>query len=97
MVVVVVDGLGGGGGKEDHVVGWSGNLSGTYWVIVIRPRLSRTATTSVWDTGDRPVTVLNRSEHSNSSVCSIILHDARWKKMQTRKRKKHVELAQSTL
>lgn len=72
--VVVVDGL--GGRRKNDVVGWSGNLSGTYWVIVIRPRLSRTATTIVWNTSDRPVTILNRSKHSNSLVCSIILHDA---------------------
>jgi hypothetical protein len=50
------------GGEED-VVGWSGNLSGTYWIIVIRPRLSRSATASVWDACDRPVTIFNRPKH----------------------------------
>ena len=47
-----------GEGRKDDVVGWIGNLSATYWSIVIRPRLSRTATTKMWDTCDRSISVL---------------------------------------
>jgi hypothetical protein len=41
-------------------LGGPGNLSATYWSIVIRPQLSRTATTKVWDTCDRSISVFNR-------------------------------------
>jgi hypothetical protein len=34
------------------VVGCFGKMSGTYWIVVIRPQLSRTATT-VWHTSNR--------------------------------------------
>jgi 2-polyprenyl-6-methoxyphenol hydroxylase-like FAD-dependent oxidoreductase len=72
--LVAVDGLGGGG--KDDVVGWSGNLSGTYWVVVIRPEVSRTATASMWNTSDRPIAILDRPKYRISLVCSILLHDA---------------------
>ena len=49
--------------KEDDVVGQR-NLSGTYWVIVIRPQLSRTAT-GVRNASDRPISVLNRTIETN--------------------------------
>lgn len=67
-VVVVVDGL---WWRRDDVVGWSGNLSGTYWVVVIKPQLSRTATACMWDSGDRPVAVLYRPRYKNTLVCFI--------------------------
>jgi hypothetical protein len=55
----------GGGGRED--CGWrSANLSGTYSVIVIRPQLSRTATTRMGDASDRSVAVLNRPTRINT-------------------------------
>lgn len=57
--------------KRDGVVGWSGNLSCTYWVVVIRPRLSRTATASMWDSGNRPIAILDRPEQENRLVCFI--------------------------
>jgi hypothetical protein len=52
------------------VVGCFGKMSGTYWVIVIRPGLSRTATTvNVGYTSNRPsISVLNRSMHIKVSL-----------------------------
>jgi hypothetical protein len=46
------------GGRGNGRCGWVHRLGGTYWVIVIRPQLSRAAT-RVCNTGDRPVSVLD--------------------------------------
>jgi hypothetical protein len=52
------------------VVGCFGKMSGTYWVIVIRPQLSRTATTvNVGYTSNRSsISVLNWSMHMRVSL-----------------------------
>lgn len=70
----VVDGL--GGGRKDDVVGWSGNLKGTYWIVVIRPQLSRTATASVRDTCDRPISIFDRTRHGNTLACLLHIGNA---------------------
>ena len=57
-----------GGGRKDDVVGCSANLSGTYWIVVIRPQLSRTATTRMCNAGDRSISVLNRPARTNTLV-----------------------------
>jgi hypothetical protein len=50
---------------EEEWRGWMlRNLSATYWVIVIRPQLSRTATIDIGYTSNRPsLSILNRSMH----------------------------------
>lgn len=73
------------------MVGCSGNLSGTYWVIVIRPRMSRTATTSMWDSGNRPITILDRPDHKIMLVCFVALVS----EDDDGNTKNHVELAHS--
>lgn len=52
------------------MVGCFGNLSGTYWVIVIRPQLSRTATTVHigYTSNGSCLSVLNRSMHTKVSL-----------------------------
>ena len=46
------------------MVGCFGNMSGTYWIVVIRPQLSRTATTVKGYTSNRStVSVLNGPVH----------------------------------
>lgn len=73
------------------MVGWSRNLSCTYWVIVIRPRLSRTATASVRDSGNGPIAILNRPRHKSMLV---YFADAEGCEGDANTRN-HVELAQS--
>lgn len=51
------------------MVGCVGNLSGTYWVIVIRPQLSRTATSVEGYTSNRSsLSVLDRPMHTIISL-----------------------------
>ena len=55
-------------------------MSGTYWVIVIRPRLSRTATTSMRDSGDRSVAILYRP----AQIIRQLAYDRKCKHKKTR-------------
>ena len=73
------------------MVGCSGNLSSTYWVIVIRPRMSRTATTSMRNACDRSITILNRPSHKIMLVCFLNLVS----KYDDANTRNHVELAHS--
>lgn len=67
------------------MVGCFGNLSGTYWIIVIRPQLSRTATTVKRSTSNRlALTILNRAMRQKVSFVVI------WQK-QEMVRCKHVQ------
>jgi hypothetical protein len=56
------------------VVGCFGNMGGTYWVIVIRPRLSRTATTVKCYTGNgSSLSVFNRPVHIDISLADDMM------------------------
>jgi hypothetical protein len=59
------------------------NLSGTYWVIVIRPQLSRTATTRMCNTSDRSISVLNRPARIDTVSCSFLTMKIFQNEMQT--------------
>jgi hypothetical protein len=60
------------------VVGCFGKMSGTYWVIVIRPQLSRTATIDIGYTSNRSsLSVLNRSMHK--PLAFLLIRRDLWK------------------
>ena len=47
--------------RSEDAVGCSGNLSGTYWLIVIRAGVSRAATTTTMsNAGDGSIAILDR-------------------------------------
>ncbi len=55
------------------MVGCFGNLSGTYWVVVIRPQLSRTATAIKSDTSNRsPISIFDRPMRIIVSISMIL-------------------------
>lgn len=49
--------------EEEWLVGWFGNLSGTYWIIVIRPQLSRSATIEGYTSNRPSFSIFNWPKH----------------------------------